>query len=108
MRVAVTVCCTFVGQELVHRHILSLWEVWYTEQDDTIYMVLEYCPGGEVATWDRRRQRFHAPLFADRTLLTSPGVPAQLLASRSLGGLPQVAAKQVIRQVAFALDHGTR
>ena len=44
-----------VHKQLRHRHICRLLEV--VDLEDTIYMVLEYCPGGELFTLVERQSK---------------------------------------------------
>ncbi|KAL0573419.1 Serine/threonine-protein kinase [Marasmius crinis-equi] len=81
---------------LAHRHITRLLEI--VRADNYIYLVIEYCSGGDLTNYIKKRGRVETLEY-----IPSPGEPPQYYPHPRTGGLDEIVVRSFLRQLARAL-----
>ncbi|KAF7319635.1 Other ulk ulk protein kinase [Mycena chlorophos] len=83
-------------KSLSHRHITKLIDIVWTERN--IYMIMEYCAGGDLTNYIKTRGKVESLKYAP-----SPGAPLQWYPHPKSGGLDEIVVRSFLRQLARAL-----
>ncbi|KAH7883091.1 kinase-like protein [Phlebopus sp. FC_14] len=81
---------------LSHRHITKLIDIVRAERN--IYLIMEYCAGGDLTNYIKKRGRVEGLEYAP-----SPGAALQYYPHPRSGGLDEVVVRSFLRQLARAL-----
>ncbi|KAF9262766.1 Pkinase-domain-containing protein [Marasmius fiardii PR-910] len=81
---------------LSHRHITRLIDI--VRADNYIYLVMEYCSGGDLTNYIKKRGRVETLEYTP-----SPGAPPQYYPHPRTGGLDEVVVRSFLRQLGRAL-----
>ncbi|KAF8622403.1 hypothetical protein AX15_007055 [Amanita polypyramis BW_CC] len=83
-------------KSLSHRHITKLIDIVRAERN--IYLIMEYCAGGDLTNYIKKRGRVEGLEYAP-----SPGAPPQYYPHPRMGGLNEIVVRSFLRQLARAL-----
>ncbi|KAK2463328.1 hypothetical protein APHAL10511_004639 [Amanita phalloides] len=83
-------------KSLSHRHITKLIDIVRAEKN--IYLIMEYCAGGDLTNYIKKRGRVEGLEYAP-----SPEAPPQYYPHPRMGGLSEVVVRSFLRQLARAL-----
>ncbi|KDQ51690.1 hypothetical protein JAAARDRAFT_40928 [Jaapia argillacea MUCL 33604] len=83
-------------KSLSHRHITKLIDIIRAERN--IYLIMEYCAGGDLTNYIRKRGRVEGLEY-----IPSPGSPPQYYPHPRAGGLDEIVVRSFLRQLARAL-----
>jgi [calcium/calmodulin-dependent protein kinase] kinase len=50
-----------VMKKLTHTNVLRLYEVIDDEEEDKLYMIMDYCNNGPILDWDSEQGQFISP-----------------------------------------------
>ncbi|THU83643.1 Pkinase-domain-containing protein [Dendrothele bispora CBS 962.96] len=81
---------------LSHRHITKLIEI--VRSDHYIYLVMEYCSGGDLTNYIKKRGRVETLEY-----IPSPGAAPKCYPHPPTGGLDEIVVRSFLRQLARAL-----
>ncbi|EJD51820.1 kinase-like protein [Auricularia subglabra TFB-10046 SS5] len=81
---------------LNHKHVTRLVEI--IERPRNIYLVMEYCAGGDLSNYIKRRGRVEGLEY-----VPAPGQPPMYYPHPRIGGLDEVVVRSFLRQLARAL-----
>ncbi|KAJ8083377.1 Serine/threonine-protein kinase [Marasmius tenuissimus] len=81
---------------LSHRHITRLIDI--VRADNYIYLIMEYCSGGDLTNYIKKRGRVETLEY-----IPSPGAPPQYYPHPRTGGLDEIVVRSFLRQLARAL-----
>ncbi|KAH8827130.1 other/ULK/ULK protein kinase [Flagelloscypha sp. PMI_526] len=84
-------------KSLSHRHITKLIEIIRAEHH--IYLIIEYCAGGDLTHYIKRRGRVDGLEY-----IPSPGQPLQYYPHPARGGLATLVVRSFLRQLGRALN----
>jgi len=82
---------------LNHRHITRLVEI--IERPKHIYLVMEFCAGGDLSNYIKRRGRVESLEYTP-----APGQPPQYYPHPRIGGLDEIVVRSFLRQLGEFLD----
>lgn len=61
-----------IAKGLKHENVCRMLEVLNDEEGGKLYLVMEYCPKGEVAEWNQKKHKFEVkPEVVEETRLRS-------------------------------------
>ncbi|KIJ64719.1 hypothetical protein HYDPIDRAFT_28086 [Hydnomerulius pinastri MD-312] len=83
-------------KSLSHRHITKLIDIVRAERN--IYLIMEYCAGGDLTNYIKKRGRVEGLEYAP-----SPGAALQYYPHPRSGGLDEIVVRSFLRQLARAL-----
>ncbi|OAX32115.1 Pkinase-domain-containing protein [Rhizopogon vinicolor AM-OR11-026] len=83
-------------KSLSHRHITKLIDIVRAERN--IYLIMEYCAGGDLTNYIKKRGRVEGLEYAP-----SPGAALQYYPHPRTGGLDEIVVRSFLRQLARAL-----
>ncbi|KAF8153267.1 other/ULK/ULK protein kinase [Crassisporium funariophilum] len=83
-------------KNLSHRHITKLIDIVRAER--YIYLVMEYCAGGDLTNYIKKRGRVEGLEYVPK-----PGAALQYYPHPRTGGLDEIAVRSFLRQLARAL-----
>ncbi|EPQ50542.1 kinase-like protein [Gloeophyllum trabeum ATCC 11539] len=83
-------------KSLSHRHITKLIDIINAEHN--IYLIMEYCAGGDLTNYIRKRGRVEGLEY-----IPGPGMPPQYYPHPRTGGLDEIVVRSFLRQLARAL-----
>ncbi|TFK28311.1 other/ULK/ULK protein kinase [Coprinopsis marcescibilis] len=83
-------------KSLSHRHITKLIDIVRAETN--IYLVMEYCAGGDLTNYIKKRGRVEGLEYSP-----APGEPLQYYPHPRTGGLDEIVIRSFLRQLARAL-----
>ncbi|KAJ7700360.1 kinase-like domain-containing protein [Mycena rosella] len=81
---------------LSHRHITKLLDIVCTDRN--IYLIMEYCAGGDLANYIKKRGRVKSLEY-----VPSEGAAPQYYPHPRTGGLDEIVVRSFLRQLACAL-----
>ncbi|CAK5278630.1 unnamed protein product [Mycena citricolor] len=79
-----------------HRHITKLIDIVRTDRN--IYLIMEYCSGGDLTNYIKKRGRVESLEY-----VPSPGAAPQYYPHPRTGGLDEIVVRSFLRQLARAL-----
>lgn len=83
-------------KSLSHRHITKLIDIVRAERN--IYLIMEYCAGGDLTNYIKKRGRVEGLEYAP-----TPGAALQYYPHPKSGGLDEIVVRSFLRQLARAL-----
>ncbi|KAI0048705.1 Pkinase-domain-containing protein [Auriscalpium vulgare] len=83
-------------KSLSHRHITRLFDIIRAERN--IYLIMEYCSGGDLAHYIKKRGRVD-----NLEYIPEPGAAPQYYPHPRTGGLAEIVVRSFLRQLARAL-----
>ncbi|KAF8208072.1 kinase-like domain-containing protein [Mycena galopus ATCC 62051] len=83
-------------KSLSHRHITKLIDIVRTDRN--IYLIMEYCSGGDLTNYIKKRGRVDTLEY-----VPSPGAAPQYYPHPRTGGLDEIVVRSFLRQLARAL-----
>ncbi|KAJ7201129.1 other/ULK/ULK protein kinase [Mycena pura] len=83
-------------KSLSHRHITKLFDIVRTDRN--IYLIMEYCAGGDLTNYIKKRGRVESLEY-----IPSPGAAPQYYPHPRTGGLDEIVVRSFLRQLARAL-----
>ncbi|KAL0945932.1 hypothetical protein HGRIS_012213 [Hohenbuehelia grisea] len=83
-------------KSLAHRHITRLLDIVWADRH--IYLIIEYCAGGDLTRYIQKRGRIEGLEY-----VPSPGAAPQYYAHPRVGGLDEIVVRSFLRQLARAL-----
>ncbi|KAJ6464045.1 kinase-like protein [Mycena sanguinolenta] len=83
-------------KSLSHRHITKLIDIVRTDRN--IYLIMEYCSGGDLTNYIKKRGRVETLQYAP-----SEGAALQFYPHPRTGGLDEIVVRSFLRQLARAL-----
>ncbi|KAG6334702.1 hypothetical protein ID866_4381 [Astraeus odoratus] len=83
-------------KSLSHRHITKLIDIVRAERN--IYLIMEYCAGGDLTNYIKKRGRVEGLEYAP-----TPGAALQYYPHPKTGGLDEIVVRSFLRQLARAL-----
>ncbi|TEB32743.1 other/ULK/ULK protein kinase [Coprinellus micaceus] len=83
-------------KSLSHRHVTRLLDI--VRADAYIYLVMEYCAGGDLTNYIKKRGRVEGLEY-----IPSPGAAPQYYPHPRAGGLDEIVVRSFLRQLARAL-----
>lgn len=83
-------------KSLSHRHITKLIDI--VRADKHIYLIMEYCAGGDLTNYIKRRGRVEGLEY-----IPAPGAALQYYPHPRTGGLDEIVVRSFLRQLARAL-----
>ncbi|KAJ2928467.1 hypothetical protein H1R20_g8618, partial [Candolleomyces eurysporus] len=83
-------------KSLSHRHVTRLLDI--VRAEEYIYLVMEYCAGGDLTNYIKKRGRVEGLEY-----IPSPGAAPQYYPHPRTGGLDEIVVRSFLRQLARAL-----
>lgn len=83
-------------KSLSHRHITRLWDI--VRAEEYIYLVMEYCAGGDLTNYIKKRGRVEGLEY-----IPYEGAAPQYYIHPRAGGLDEIVVRSFLRQLARAL-----